>query len=320
MKKIAIVAGEPNSINSEIIGKTWNKIQINNKNIIFVIGNFSLIKKQLSLKKIKIRILKRKSINDICKSKYLQIFDVNLNYKQPYKVNNTNSSKYILKCLDLAHNWSINKKIFGFINCPVNKKRTFKSSTVGVTDYLSKKNSSKNAEVMMIYNKKFSVVPLTTHISIKDVSKKISFSLIERKIFTLNKFFKKIFNKKPLIALLGLNPHNAENQSKSEESRIIHPSVKKLRKKGYKIIGPYPADTIFSNQKKYNYDVVVGMYHDQVLAPFKALFNYEAINVTLGLNYIRVSPDHGTAVDIMNLKKADPTSLIECIKFFSKIK
>ena len=319
MKKIAIVAGEPNSINSEIIGKSWNKISKNKKYIFFVIGNFVLIKKQLNSKKIKIKIIKKESINDIYISKSLQILNVDLNFKDPYKVNSVNSSKYVLTCLDLAHKWSINKKIFGFINCPVDKGKTFKSNTIGVTDYLAKKNNLEDTEVMMIYNKKFSVVPLTTHVPIKHVSKKISHRLIERKIFTLNSFFKNVFKKKPLIAVLGLNPHNAEHDYYSEENKIIVPSINKLKKKGYKVIGPFPADTIFSNQRKYRYDVIVGMYHDQVLGPFKALFNYKAINVTLGLNYIRVSPDHGIAKDIMKLKKANPSSLIECAKFFLKL-
>ena len=110
---------------------------------------------------------------------------------------------------------------------------------------------NKKREYGIIYNKKFSVVPLTTHVPIKHVSKKISHRLIERKIFTLNSFFKNVFKKKPLIAVLGLNPHNAEHDYYSEENKIIVPSINKLKKKGYKVIGPFPADTIFSNQRKY---------------------------------------------------------------------
>ena len=106
----------------------------------------------------------------------------------------------------------------------------------------------------------------------------------------------------------------------SEEFKIIRPAVNNLKRKGCKILGPLPSDTIFSNLKKFNFDVIVGMYHDQVLAPFKSLFRYDAINITLGLKYIRVSPDHGVAVDLIKKNKADPESLISCIKFIHSFK
>ena len=149
---------------------------------------------------------------------------------------------------------------------------------------------------MLISNLKYSVVPLTTHYDLKEVSKKLKVNYIINKIVTINKFFKKYFKKKPKISILGLNPHNAELRRNSEEINKIIPAIKKLKNKGIKISGPFAADTIFIKNYR-NFDVVAGMYHDQVLAPFKSLFNYEAINITLGLKYIRVSPDHGTATD-----------------------
>ena len=103
------------------------------------------------------------------------------------------------------------------------------------------------------------------------------------------------------------------------KKRIILPTIKILKKKGYKIIGPIPADTAFLKSKLENFDVLVGMYHDQVLSPFKALFNFDAINITLGLPFLRVSPDHGTGRDILKKNLASPQSLIESIKFFNKI-
>ena len=105
----------------------------------------------------------------------------------------------------------------------------------------------------------------------------------------------------PKICLLGLNPHNAEFNKNSEEQKILLPIVKMLRQRGFKIDGPESADTIFVNKYK-KYDVILGMYHDQVLAPFKALYKFDAINITLGLKYLRVSPDHGIASDLI-LKK-----------------
>ena len=129
----------------------------------------------------------------------------------------------------------------------------------------------------------------------------------------------KRFNIKPKIGLLGLNPHNFEFRKGSEELNTIIPAIKTLKKNKIRIYGPISGDTAFNNQSKTKYDVIIGMYHDQVLSPFKALYNFDAINVTLGLPYIRVSPDHGTGENIIKKNLASPKSLVECIKFFSKI-
>ena len=188
-----------------------------------------------------------------------------------------------------------------------------------MTEYLSEKNKINQKEVMMIFNKKISVVPLTTHIKVKDIYKNINLNLIKTKIITLNKSYLDLFKKKPRIAILGLNPHNSENEKNSVEKVIIKPSIIKLKKLKINIDGPFPADTAFSKKNIQYYDVIVGMYHDQVLAPFKALYGYDAINITLGLKYLRLSPDHGTAQDIVGLNKANPQSLISAIDFFNKI-
>ena len=119
--------------------------------------------------------------------------------------------------------------------------------------------------------------------------------------------------------MLGLNPHNAELRTNTEERKIILPSINKLKKRGLKIKGPLVADTLFINDYK-NYNVIVGMYHDQVLAPFKTLYKFDAINITLGLNYHRVSPDHGVALNILKKKIASHLSLLRCIEFLLKIK
>ena len=111
-----------------------------------------------------------------------------------------------------------------------------------------------------------------------------------------------------------MNPHNAEHRKFSEEEQIIIPSIKKLNRLKLNISGPFPSDTIFMQEYK-KYDVIVGMYHDQVLAPFKTLFKYDAINVTLGLKYLRASPDHGVAENLIGKKRANATSLLKCINF-----
>ena len=196
----------------------------------------------------------------------------------------------------------VKKKINSFINCPIDKNLIKKKGIHGVTEFLGKKHSSKRfSEVMFLYNKKLSVVPITTHLKIKDVSKNIKKKLIIKKIKTLIIYYKKLFKKKPKIAVLGLNPHNCELEKNSEEVKNIIPAIKNLKDHST-IDGPMIADNFFKDDYK-KYDVVVGMYHDQVLIPFKNFFRLDAINITLGLNYIRISPDHGTAKDIIFKKE-----------------
>ena len=317
--KIILVGGDPNSINSEIIYKSWKKLDKNIKKKIYLIGSYNLFKQQFKKLKIKLKISKLTHINQEVKDVNLKIIDINLNFKNCFNVNQKYAKKYVLKCLDLAHILSKKNEVLGLINCPINKK-LLSNKNAGVTEYFAAKcKIPKNTEVMVIYNQKISVVPITTHIKIKNVSNKISLKLLIRKVLTLNKEFKKIFNKKPKIGMLGLNPHNNEFSKNSEELKKIIPAIMKLKSKGISIKGPLVADTIFINYYK-NYDVLVGMYHDQVLAPFKALFHFNAINLTLGLKYLRLSPDHGPAYDIVGKNLADETSLILCFKFLNNFK
>ena len=208
----------------------------------------------------------------------------------------------------------------GLINCPVSKESLLKNKYQGITEFLSKKTGDVGNEVMLIYNKKLSVCPITTHIPLKLVSGKIIKSEIIKKTKTINNFYKKIFKRKPCFGILGLNPHNFSSLKKTEEKEIIYPAIKIIRKAGIKVIGPVPSDTSFMLYKKYKFDVILGMYHDQVLTPFKTLFEYDGINITLGLPYIRISPDHGVAENIVGKKIANPMSLIQSIKFFNYIK
>ena len=306
---IAITAGEPESINSEIIAKTWNKIQF--KNNLLIIGNYNLLKNQFKKLNFKLPLHLIRELKDFRKEK-LNILDVK------FSNNSMSKKKYILDCIDLAHELSLKKKIKGFVNAPISKNVLGKNF-LGVTEYLAYKNKVKNKEIMLIYNKKLSVVPLTTHLEIKDIYKNITFSLIKKKILNLSENYKKTFKKNPRIALLGLNPHNSENKSDSVENRIIKPAIVHLKKKKINISGPYSSDTIFMKKNRENFDVVVGMYHDQVLAPFKTLYEFDAINITLGLKYLRLSPDHGIASDLIGKNIATPKSLISAIKFLNAI-
>ena len=319
MKNILIVSGDPNSINSEIIIKAFKKLKTSVKKKIFLVSSYDLIKKQFKILKAKQKLVKVSNFKEDIDSKCLKIFDIKLKFDNPFKVNNRNASKFILDSLNFAHNLAISNKNTALINCPVSKT-LLKNKGFGITEYLAVKNNIKdNSEVMLIRNDSLAVCPVTTHIDIKRVPKKINISIIIKKINRIDQWFKLKLNKKPKIAVLGLNPHNAELKKNSEEIKIILPSIKRLKNKGINVNGPYASDTIFINKYK-KFDVIIGMFHDQVLSPFKAIYKFDAINLTLGLNYLRVSPDHGVAFDIIKKSKASSKSLEKCIEFVEKFK
>lgn len=316
-KKIIIISGDPNSINSELIFKMWKQIDEAVKKRIYLISNFNLIQKQFKILNYPIKIVKVKNIDLNNNENKLKILDIDLKFKNPFKISQDSASRFVINSLNYAHKLGINKNVIGIINCAINKKLLNKSK-IGVTEYLASKCKVKNnSEVMLISNKKISVSPITTHIDINQISKKIKKNLIINKVKTIQYWFEKRLKRKPKIGILGLNPHNAELRINSEENKIIIPAILKLKRLGVNITGPLVADTIFINSYK-SYDVIIGMYHDQVIVPFKTLFKFDAINITLGLKYLRVSPDHGTAIDIIKKNKADATSLLKCVEFLNK--
>ena len=173
---------------------------------------------------------------------------------------------------------------------------------------------------MLIYNKQLAVCPLTTHLPLKKVSKKINKKLIKEKIKLVDIFYKKYLKLKPKIALTGLNPHCESVDTFNEDEKIIKPTIKSLIKSNYKISGPFAADTIFLKKNRKKYNVIIGMYHDQVLTPLKTLFEYDAINITLGLPFIRISPDHGPNENMLGKNKSNPLSLIKALTFLDSKK
>ena len=316
-KKILILSGDPNSINSEIIFKIWKKINNNLKKRIYIISNYELLKSQFVKLGLKCKLEKFDNLKNLNQNSNLKIIDVNLNFRNPFKVSRIEASRYIINSLNLGHKMALRNDVSGLINCAISKNLLGKKK-IGVTEFLAKKcKISNNSEVMLIKNKKFAVSPITTHIDLADVSKMLEIKLIVKKVTLINKWFKEKYKKKPKIGMLGLNPHNAELRKDSQESIIIKPAISQLKKFKTNIEGPLVADTVFIKDYK-KYDIIIGMYHDQVLIPFKTLFKFDAINITLGLNYLRTSPDHGVAVDLIGKNKADELSLLKCINFVDK--
>ena len=323
-RPLILVLGEPYSTFSEILIKVF-KFQIIKKfkRPIVVIGSLELLKKQMfklnysiKIKPIKIRDIDRTKINN----NSLNIIDVKFNFKRIFDKISSRSNNYIRKSFNIALHLLKKKLACGLINGPISKKHFLKKKYLGITEYLSKKTQLKKNGVMLIYNPFFSVCPVTTHLPISYVSRSLSSKKIIYNILEINKFFIANLNKKPFFAVLGLNPHCETINNYSEENSIINPAIKSLLKKKIKISGPFSADTFFSKNNLKKYDVAVGMYHDQVLTPMKTLYSFNAINITIGLPFIRVSPDHGTNNKMIGKNKSDPQSLISSINFFKKLK
>ena len=294
-----IFLGDTDSINIELIIKSHSFLKKKLKYII--ICNKSEI--NYYLKKIKSNL----SVNEILdpinfsnyKNNYINIFNINDTYKEKYK--------NLLSQLKISNELST---ITGYdlITMPVDKS-TFKKNInfIGVTEYLGKINNKKTT--MLMYGENFSIIPLTTHINVKEIHKELKIEKLKSRIMRIMQLlhFKKYNLNFNSIKFLCYNPHCGENNTLGKEDGLIS----KLINKSFKnISGPYPADSAFNNIKKNT--LFISTYHDQALVPFKIL-NKRGINYTLGLSYRRLSPAHGTAKDIKFKNKSDNTSFIQCM-------
>ncbi|WP_137045098.1 4-hydroxythreonine-4-phosphate dehydrogenase PdxA [Pseudolabrys sp. FHR47] len=169
--------------------------------------------------------------------------------------------------------------------------------------------------VMLLWSPELAVVPVTIHLPLKDVVAHLSKDLIvDTGRIVAHDLHDRFGIAKPRLVVAGLNPHAGENGSLGEEDRdIVAPAVAALRAEGIDAIGPLPADTMFHARARAGYDVALCMYHDQALIPIKTLAFDHGVNVTLGLPFVRTSPDHGTAFDIAGTGKADPSSLVAAL-------
>ena len=311
---IIIVGGEPQSIFIEILLKAFKKI----RKPIILISSKIILKK--NIKRFNYRLNFNELNNDLSNIKKGKINLIDINYKKfsfSKKKITSESNKFIKVSFNKALELVKNIKCAGIINGPISKRTFLRGRYNGITEYLGKKTDVKDT-VMLIYNHKLSVSPLTTHIPISKVSNKIKKKTIISKIKKIDTFYQKVLKKKPNIAITGLNPHCESFGSENKEKKEIIPAIKHLRKSKIRIEGPFASDTIFLKENSKKYDVIFGMYHDQVLGPMKTLYGFKAINITIGLPFLRISPDHGPNVQMLGKNKSDPESLVESIRFLEK--
>ena len=317
--KILIVTGEPAGIGIDLC------IQLAQKKFeaeITILSNRNAILDRAKLYNKKIKILSEPALH--LGNGGLNIINVNYTKKVlPGIIEKLNSLDQ-LQAIDFAVKECIEKKYDALVTLPINKKilsSNIKKFT-GHTEYISTLCGTKDKEVMLLVdNKKLRVALVTTHIPLSEVAQSITRKKLEQTIRTLDKDLKNIFKiKNPRITITGLNPHaGEEGEFGSEEKRIITPIITKLIKEGLNLIGPIPADTAFTKKYIKNTDSFLAMYHDQGLAPFKALAFNHGVNTTLGLPIIRTSVDHGTALDLVGSKKINGSSFFESISLAIKL-
>ncbi len=314
MKKkvfIGLTYGDPTGIGPEILTKVLAKWK--HDSIPYIVGANDYFKK------IKISGSKKSKFH------FHSIDGLNFNFKpgQPSSI----SGKHAYECLKLSTELALKKKISSLITGPVSKEMINKANIQfsGQTETLAKICNINPDKTIMLFNAKDLRLALyTRHIPLKDVSSKITQKKLIDFLTILNSELKKWFKiSNPKIAILGLNPHASENSLfGNEEQRIILPVIKKLNKSGFNITGPLSPDATLAKagqdfllNRKQRFDCFVSFYHDQGLPMFKAVAGLNGLNITLGLPFLRISVDHGTAFDIAGKNKALPDGLQSAIKF-----
>ena len=317
---ILISAGDPASISTEITIKALESSKVNENIKPIIISDPQLFEdcKKIINSKIKINEIQDKVKFSDFKKNHLNIISIKLSkkiiYGNPHPKYASFIKKSIISCIEIERRSIAN----AIVTNPISKNIMHQSGFdfQGHTDYLASLSQYKKNPIMMLVINELKTIPLTIHVPIKNVPKLISKDLIELTINIAKESLISLFNiSKPRIIVTGLNPHAGENGDiGNEEKRIIIPAVNEAKKKQDCFLeGPISADAAFSSKKRDDYDLVICMYHDQALIPIKTLDFFNGVNVTLGLDFIRTSPDHGTGFDIAGKNIASPDSLIAAV-------
>jgi len=314
MHRIVLSVGEPAGIGPDIVLSVLNDFNfLENflaKNKLMIIASKNLMEERAEL--LKLKGPKNLNLN-------LDWIDIALEAPVIPGVLEIKNAKYVLTCLDKAATMCELKQADCLVTAPIHKgiinNAGFKFS--GHTEYL-RDHAGVDHVVMMLASENLRVALVTTHIALSEVSQRLTPNLLIKTIKIIAESFN---NKKLKIGVCGLNPHAGENGHMGrEEIDWMKACLENLKLNNLNLLnleGPIPADSIFSLKNRAKFDVILAMYHDQGLAPFKALSFGEGVNLTLGLPYLRTSVDHGTALDLAGTGTADTGSLREALKLAS---
>jgi 4-hydroxythreonine-4-phosphate dehydrogenase len=320
---IGITIGDFNGIGPELILKTFSNDLIFNYCTPVIYGNTYIFKYYANLfdhTPLDFNIVRKKS--DIKENQ------LNLRTCSKDRIEitpgaaNTQAGKFALDALQLAVSDVKDGLISDIVTCPIDKKSTADAGLAfnGHTQFFADVFESDVQMILMNEDMKVSMV--TGHTPLDKVPQKITKDSVLEHIRLINENLKADFDIiKPKIAVLGINPHGGDNGLMgNEELNSITPAIKEAQKENILAIGPYAPDGFFGSNNSKNFDAIVGMYHDQVLIPFKQIAFADGINYTAGLPIIRTSPDHGTAYDIAGKGVADTSSFINALYLINKVR
>lgn len=317
MSSYAFTCGDINGIGPEIVLKTINSITPSPKRRVIFVCPQNIFKNTAKFVTPNFRYNFYKSLPDILPKDEVIILDIGI-FKQNYGKSTSESGSCSYNSINIACELSKQGIVESVITAPISK-HAFKKANIdfpGHTELLAEYFNVKKYSMMFVSNKMKAAL-MTIHIPIKDVHKNLTKDVLGDSINVIKSSLQKDFKiANPKIAVLGLNPHAGENgYIGKEEEEIIKPVLKNRKD----VFGPFVPDAYFGNKDFRNYDCTIGMYHDQVLIPFKLLNFNSGVNYTAGLPIVRTSPDHGTAFDIAGKGIANPGSMIEAFKVASKI-
>ncbi|WP_082114131.1 4-hydroxythreonine-4-phosphate dehydrogenase PdxA [Kiloniella litopenaei] len=316
---IAITMGDPAGISGELSLKAWEHLH-QGAFPFFIVDCPDRLEKLASDLSLPIPI---KRISDpldalTCFGQALPVLTEELKQPAIPGIGDPDNASAVINSIKRSVSFVQNKEASAIVTNPINKDILYQAGFKhpGHTEYLADLANSKTPSVMMLASSQLRVIPVTIHLSLKEAVNKLDSDLISHTIRTANTALKHDFGiDKPRIAVSGLNPHAGENGAMgTEEIDLISPTLELLKKEGIDITGPLPADTMFHAKARESYDVAVCMYHDQALIPIKTLDFDSGVNITLGLPFIRTSPDHGTAYNIAGQGIANPNSFIAAIE------
>ena len=315
---IVVTSGDPSGIGPEIVQKAWICLKKYPLNEFFWIGDpLHLPDSNIPWQQIEHPDQASKVFGDALPI-LIHKFAHPIKVGQHQPENAADVIEVIKKAVGLVKT----NKAKALCTSPINKNVLMSGANfpyTGHTEFLANLDAINNP-VMMLACSKLKVVPVTTHLPLKDVPSQISKKLLTETIKITNAAMKEKFGiSEPILAISGLNPHAGENgQLGDEEEKIIIPVIRDLEGK-INIIGPLSADTMFHPDARAKYDVAIAMYHDQALVPLKTIGFDEGVNITLGLSFIRTSPDHGTAFDLAGQNAANETSTVNAIKMAASL-
>lgn len=320
-KPFALSCGDPAGIGPEIICKSW--LERRNLNLVpfFAVGNFEDFKGPdgNGLNGIPIvKISDPAEANDQFNTA-LPIFHIHDGEPTIPGKPSLDGAQCALHALEIACGLARSGDAGAVVTAPVSKSQLYQVGFryPGQTEFVSERcGIARENAVMMLAGPSLRVIPMTTHIALKDVPAQLTKTLIIARAKAAHKAMIRNFGvEKPRIAIAGLNPHAGENGNLGdEEILIMQPAIEELVAQGLDVTGPLPADTMFHEEARSQYDVALCPYHDQALIPLKTLHFFDGVNMTLGLPIIRTSPDHGTAFGIAGQGIADPRSMIAAIQ------